>query len=163
MRILLFGLVALMGLAVCGTAVAQTPQPTIPGYMLNGVFTPCGSAGCGSGGGGGSTTPIAPNATTSLSTSKVLKASAGNLYSWSVTSSTPAGFVLILDLAADPGNGASVTPKYCYPLAANSYNSGTFAGGPPGAFANGVTIVFSTTGCFTETQSATAFITGQAF
>lgn len=92
--------------------------------------------------------------------SHVIKASAGNLYGFSVTSGATPGYALVLNATSDPGNGAA-TPIKCYALPASSTLAVSF-GNIPGVFSTGIVIVFSTTGCFTETQSATAFISGDA-
>lgn len=103
------------------------------------------------------TTGVAPSAVTVASSSRVLKASAGNLYGFNVTSGASAGYVLVYNLAAPPADG-TVTPVKTYVIAANaslevSYN-------PPRRFSTGCVVVFSTTGPFTQTLSATAFISG---
>jgi hypothetical protein len=103
-----------------------------------------------------------PNATGAATTSLVLATSGKKLFSWQVQAGASAGYVLIYDLPADPGNGTGMAPKKCYAIAANSFLSSGMAGGPALQFANGIVIVFSTTGCFTETQSSTAFISGEA-
>lgn len=101
---------------------------------------------------------IAPAATTALATSKVLKAGAGNVYNFAVTTTSASGYALLLDLGADPGNGA-VTPKLCVPVSGNATVGVAYTPAPAAMAAGGV-VVFSTTGCFTETQSATAYISG---
>jgi hypothetical protein len=111
---------------------------------------------------GSSSNALAPTALGSAGTSLVLKAKSGILNSWEVQAGASAGFALIIDEASDSGNGA-VTPVKCYALAANSWISSGAVGGPPLRFFNGITVVFSTTGCFTETQSSTAFISGEAY
>lgn len=110
---------------------------------------PCSNANCGTTGA----------VTSAVASSLVLKASAGNLYSVNVVTGASAGFVMFFNATSAPGDGA-VTPVYCMPIAANSgFN---MANTPiPANFTTGITIVFSTTGCFTKTASATAFIAGQ--
>lgn len=100
-----------------------------------------------------------PSAGSAVATSRVLKPSSGLLFGFNVTSGASAGYVLLLDAAADPGNGA-VTPKKCFVLGANTSMT-AFWDAVPIAFTNGIVVIFSTTGCFTETQSATAFISGE--
>lgn len=102
---------------------------------------------------------IAPNATAALASSLIAKAAPGNLYGFNVVSTTPAGYVMIFDSATVPADGA-VTPKKCYPLAANTgieldYNV-------PLKMANGIVLVFSSTGPYNKTASATAFIEADA-
>jgi hypothetical protein len=103
---------------------------------------------------------IAPVVTGSAAANLVLKAGAGNLYSFQVTSGASAGFVLVFDATSAPADGA-VTPKKCYQLAANGTLGASWIPGPPLNFATGITVSFSTTGCFTKTASATAFISGE--
>lgn len=97
--------------------------------------------------------------TSTVDGSLILKTSAGYLQGFSVTSGAAAGYVLIFDSATVPSNG-TVTPKFCYNLPATSTTGATWV--PYSMpFTNGLVIVFSTTGCFTKTISATAFISGQ--
>ena len=51
---------------------------------------------------------------------------------------------------------ALVTPIECVVAPANNTISITFHG-PPDIYSNGIVAVFSSTGCFTKTSSATAF------
>lgn len=107
---------------------------------------------------------VTPAANTAVSTSQVIKASAGNLYSLNVsadsTLSGAAWWVMIHNAAAAPAAGA-VTPLKCYALA-----SGTtmlaLAFNTPVRFGTGISVTVSTTGCFTQTDSAHAFISGDA-
>ena len=109
----------------------------------------------------GPTTGIAPIATSAAASALVVKSSPGNLYGFSVTSGASAGFVLVFNATAAPADGA-VTPAACYAIAANSSLSVSWQPGPPLWLDTGITLVFSTTGCFTKTASATAFISAQA-
>lgn len=123
----------------------------------------------GGGGGGavtitsGNLTAATPATTAALGSSQVVKASAGTLYSFNVsadpTLAAAPWWVLIFNATAAPSNGA-VTPAKCYaePAGATSA-SGAFAAGGV-AFSTGITIVASSTGCFTQTLSAHAFISG---
>lgn len=112
-----------------------------------------------------STIPLSPNGqgtqTTQVVTSAVASSisSGGGIYleGFSVTSGASAGYVLVFNTAGAPVDGA-VTPKQCYVLAANSTLDKVFYPRPFNMTAVGVTIVFSTTGCFTKTASATAFM-----
>lgn len=117
-----------------------------------------GSLAVTGGGGGGGTTPVAPLATTAVASSLVLKASSGNLSGIQATSGATAGFLLVFNATSAPADGA-VTPIKCFVLPANSTVGATFD--PPALLATGVTAVFSSTGCFTKTASATAYISGQ--
>jgi hypothetical protein len=101
--------------------------------------------------------------TTALAASKVILASAGSLYSFEVfadsTLYASEWWIMIFDAASDPGGGA-VTPAKCYDMPAQT--RGFSAAFPnPVAFATGIVISVSTTGCFTETNSTHAqFISG---
>lgn len=107
---------------------------------------------------------LTPITTAALASNSVTKASAGNLYSFQVsadsTLSGAAWWLMIFDAISLPVNG-SVTPKKCY-----AYPSGTtsaaYGWNTPIAFATGITIGVSTTGCFTLTASIHAFISGDA-
>lgn len=102
--------------------------------------------------------------TNALATAKVLKASAGVLYTLDVQADSTlyaaVWYVLVFDATSDPGNGA-VTPAKCYAVPAGqaSFTAGWPSNGV--AMATGITAVVSTTGCFNETQSAHAFIGGE--
>ena len=101
---------------------------------------------------------ITPVVSSAAEGSHVLKASAGNLYGLSATSGASAGYVMVFNATSAPADGA-VTPIFCYSIPATS-SLGSDYSGAPAVFATGITIVFSTTGCFTKTISATAFFAG---
>lgn len=82
--------------------------------------------------------------------------SPGYLQGVNVTSGASAGYVLVFDSTTVPADGA-VTPARCVPLAANTGIELNWRASPI-MFRNGMVVVFSTTGCFTKTASATAFI-----
>ena len=83
------------------------------------------------------------------------------LYSMTVTIGATSGYLLIFDAATAPADGA-VTPKYCYPVTSSGTNGSASATWLNGAlFTTGVVAVFSTTGCFSKTGSATAFFSAQ--
>lgn len=103
---------------------------------------------------------ITPVVSTAAEGSRVIKASAGNLYSVDVTAGATSGYVMLFNATSAPADGA-VTPLYCWPLGANQSMARSF-NSPPAVFSTGITAVFSTTGCFTKTASATAFISGAA-
>lgn len=117
----------------------------------------------------GTPTAAASSALTSttsaaLAANAVIKASAGNLYSFQVsadaTLSGAAWWIMIYNAAAAPADGA-VTPLKCYAMATNTaVFSAAFS--TPIAFSTGITIGVSTTGCFTKTASTHAFISGDA-
>ncbi len=97
--------------------------------------------------------------TTTASASLVVKASAGNLYGYSITSGASAGYLMIFDATTAPADG-TVTPKIVRVIAANT----TIETDRDISirFTTGITMVFSTTGPFTKTASATAFLAGDA-
>lgn len=104
--------------------------------------------------------PIVSVQTAAAASSIIIKAAPGVLNGFSATSSSAAGYVLIYDSATVPSNG-SVTPKFCYYVASDP---GTVAASwlsYPVPFVNGIVIAFSTTGCFSQTLSTTAFISAQ--
>lgn len=86
----------------------------------------------------------------------VIKASPAAFYDAYVTTGATGGYLLIINSATDPGNGA-VTPIHCVQAPANVTVGYSVDGMPAEKFSTGVVVVFSTTGCFTETKSATAF------
>jgi hypothetical protein len=88
-----------------------------------------------------------------------LKGSAGNLYGVSVTTGTISGFLMTFNATSAPSDGA-VTPIACVVAPANATTSLTFSGRPPSYYSIGIVVVFSSTGCFTKTASATAFFAG---
>jgi hypothetical protein len=112
-----------------------------------------------SGGGGG--TAATHGQCASLCANLVVKASAGTLFTFNVsadsTLSSAAWWIMIYDATSAPGDG-SVTPAKCYalPSGATSLNGAFTSGGE--AYATGVVIGVSTTGCFTKTASTHAFI-----
>lgn len=88
----------------------------------------------------------------------VLKAGTAVLAGMNVTTGASAGYVMVFDAATVPADGA-VTPLRCLPVAANTGIDINLRGSPL-KFDLGAVVVFSTTGCYTKTASATAFIAG---
>lgn len=109
----------------------------------------------------GGAVPIAPSSTAVAASGLVLKAGPGLFFGGSAVS-TATGYLLLYDAVALPSNG-TVTPKECVPMPTAGV-AGTISAGPGTALSmsTGIVLAFSTTGCFTQTASATAFITGQA-
>lgn len=98
--------------------------------------------------------------TASLATSKVIKASAGNLYGLNCAATTVAGMFLLHNSATAPAAGA-VTPIKVYPVGIGQAIDVTFD--PPIRCGTGISITFTTAATpFTQTDSATAFISGDA-
>lgn len=100
---------------------------------------------------------IAPTATTVAASSLTLKSSAGNHYSFNGLG-TIAGYFMLFDAPTPPADG-TVTPKKVYAVAAGASLDVEFT--PPLRMATGGTWVFSITGPFTKTASATAFMSGE--
>lgn len=99
---------------------------------------------------------ITPGSSSALESSHVLKASAGNLYSLYVATTTAAGWLMTFNATSAPADGA-VTPVEAIQIPANSAAAISFDGAPPDYYSTGIVAVFSTTGPFTKTASATAF------
>lgn len=70
------------------------------------------------------------------------------------------GFVMTFDAVSAPSNGA-VTPRECIYMAGPNTMAVDF-GDTTEPYVTGLTAVFSTTGCFTQTLSATAFFKARA-
>ena len=104
-----------------------------------------------------SASAITPVVSASAESNHVLKGSAGNLYGVAVTP-TVAGYLMVFNATSAPADGA-VTPTECVAVPANATVSLTFSVIPE-AYSTGITAVFSSTGCFTKTASATAFFKG---
>lgn len=96
------------------------------------------------------------NQATTVAAASLSVGSPGYLQGVNVTSGASAGYVLVFDSATVPADG-TVTPARCMPLAANTGLELNWRSSPL-SFRNGMIVVFSTTGCFTKTASATAFI-----
>lgn len=92
-------------------------------------------------------------------TAPVLKAPCF-LRSLYVTSGAVAGYLMTFNAVSAPIDGA-VTPTECVIAPANSTVSIDF-GETTEQYTTGLTAVFSTTGCFTKTGSATAFFKSRA-
>jgi hypothetical protein len=74
------------------------------------------------------------------------------------TLSAAAWWIMIYDATAAPSDGA-VTPKKCYAIASGTTSFAAAFQTPP-IFTTGIVIGVSTTGCFSKTASAHAFISG---
>lgn len=103
---------------------------------------------------------ITPIESTAAESNHILKGSAGTLYSLYVTTGATAGFIMTFNATTAPADGA-VTPVECAVAPANTSTSISFGSGPPDSYSTGITAVFSSTGCFTKTASATAFFKGR--
>jgi hypothetical protein len=101
---------------------------------------------------------LAPVVTSVAASSLVLKSSGGNLMSLAVCATTVSGYLMLFDATSAPADG-TVTPKWVQNVYANAGGTWSWQNGL--VFATGIVAVFSTTGPFTKTASATAFIEGQ--
>ncbi len=99
-------------------------------------------------------TSVTPVKSVAAESSHVLKSSPGDLLSITATNATTSGYLMLFDATSAPADGA-VTPVYCTTTPA----SGTWP--VPAKFSVGIVAVFSTTGCFTKTASATAMFSAQ--
>lgn len=102
-------------------------------------------------------TGTAINATSVASSGVVFKVTPGTLFGVNVTAAATAGYVMIFNSTTIPADG-TVTPSRCIPLAANTGLELNYRPIPI-YFGTGIAVAFSSTGCFTKTASATAFIT----
>lgn len=76
-----------------------------------------------------------------------------------VTTGASAGYLMTFNAVSAPADGA-VTPRECVAVPANNTIALDF-GETAEPYVTGLTAVFSTTGCFTKTGSATAFFKGR--
>ena len=143
--------------ATCGSGVTYTAGYPYP-ITQNTAGQQCGS----STGGGGGASAASKGQTGALATSLTLKSAAGTLYSFNAVADSTlnaAAWYLIIEDATSWGTGAQTPAKCYYVPAGQSTFGGTFASNGV-AFATGITVGVSTTGCFTVTSSAHAFISG---
>ncbi len=100
---------------------------------------------------------MASTPSTAAESDHVLKAGAGNLYGLTITVGATSGYLMLFNATSAPVDGA-VMPAYCDPVISNGTNGGSAVSWNnfPLVFSTGITAVFSTTGCFTKTASATA-------
>jgi hypothetical protein len=99
---------------------------------------------------------ITPAASSALEAGHVLKAGPGNLYSLYVMTTSVAGFLMTFNATSIPADGA-VRPVECIQISAESAAAISFDGAPPDYYSTGIVAVFSSTGPFAKTASATAF------
>lgn len=104
------------------------------------------------------TSGVVPVVSAVLENSHVLKAGAGVFLGGHITTTTVGGYLMLFDSTTAPGDGA-VTPIGCWVVSANST---AVVGANPGiSVLTGAVVVFSTTGPFTKTASATAYFSMQ--
>ena len=148
---------AILLVAPASAMAAGTADPTISGYWTmvpqpNCPLGPCFVSYLA---------PITPSVAGSAATSLVAKSSPGALTdAYFVCSATC--YLLIYNATSDPGNGsttagtASGNLQDCIgPSTGQTIN---YLGNAPEAFSVGITLVISSTGCGTETQSNVGFI-----
>lgn len=106
---------------------------------------------------------IAPVVSSALESNHVIKAGSGTLISAYVTTGAVAGYLLVSDSTTAPSaGGAAIAPIACVYAPANATTSIGGQGGPAIIASTGITLVFSTSGCLTNTASNTVFLSGQA-
>jgi hypothetical protein len=102
--------------------------------------------------------------TAALASSLVAKASAGVLGGYQVsadsTLSAAAWWVVVLDATSFPSNGA-ITPAECAAVPSGTTSYSVNEPVPGITMATGIVVGVSTTGCFTLTSSAHAFISAK--
>lgn len=104
---------------------------------------------------------ITPVVSAALESNHVIKNAAGNFISGYVTTGAVAGWLLLANSAAAPtAGGAAIAPLACVIAPVNSTTSITPP--VPMIFSTGITMVFSTSGCLTNTASTTVFFSGLA-
>jgi len=108
-----------------------------------------------------SATSAAPVVSGATEATHVMKVSAGSLLSLTTSIGAVSGWLMIFDATSAPADGA-VTPKFCRYIKSDATGGATsLAWVNPLTFATGISVAFSSTGCFTKTASATAFFSGQ--
>lgn len=106
---------------------------------------------------------ITPVVSSALESNHVIKAGAGVLISGYVTTGAVQGWLLVANSTTAPtAGGAAIAPIACVYAPANATTSIGGQGGPSIIASTGITLVFSTSGCLTNTASSTAFFSGQA-
>ena len=104
------------------------------------------------------TVSLPSTSTSSAASSIVLKSAPGSLVTLDVVAGAVAGYIMLFDATAAPADGA-VSPKWVFAMAAGGALTEDWTN--PLSFATGIVAVFSSTGPFIKTASATAFMAGQ--
>jgi|GEM_PF-2063984 hypothetical protein len=107
--------------------------------------------------------PIYPISSTSAESGRILSSVGASIASLSVVIGASSGYVMLFDAISIPADGA-VTPKWCQYVVSDGTSGNLvqqWAPGPPLQFANGIVVVFSTSGPFTKMASATAAFSAQ--
>lgn len=116
-------------------------------------------AGSAPGGASDSTAvALASVSTPAAASNLVLRAAPCNFYGAQVCTAAVAGYLMLFDAIAAPPDG-TVTPKKVWAVAANTAIELDYV--PPIRMSTGAVLVFSSTGQFTKTASATAFMSGE--
>lgn len=148
---------ALGAMANYGTSPGAILVPGVNAFVTNTVAVTSAPSSA-------STSGLTPVSSSALAANTVIKASAGNLYSFEVsadsTLSAAAWWIMIYNATSAPGDGA-VTPLKCYAMPSGT-TAFSAAFPTPIALSTGGVIGVSTTGCFTKTASTHAFISGDA-
>lgn len=111
-----------------------------------------------------STAAIAPLSSSAAEASHILCAGPCNVYDVSATTGAVAGFLILWNATSAPANGAIAGGgganqwTNCIQVPANGSVS-LFEGNIPASFSTGAVILYSTTGCYNYTASATASFT----
>ena len=101
---------------------------------------------------------MVPVATAAAASSLVIKATPGQLLHITLVTGAASGYLMLFDAAAAPADGA-VTPIWSAGvIAALTPYTWQANAGPGIRFNTGIVAVFSSTGPFTKTASATAYI-----
>lgn len=108
-----------------------------------------------------STVGIVPTVSSSAGSSLVVCSAPCNSWSAYVTTGAVSGYLLGINATSTPVDGA-VTPLDCIIAPANQTVGFSNHPSPADRYSVGLTLVFSTTGCFTKTASATAFFKAKA-
>jgi hypothetical protein len=136
----IYVMASLIGIATAANYPPSTkPQNSQPSFLVDPTT---GAATFGSG------------SSAAAENGHILKASAGSLYNVYSTASTTAGYLMVFNSATVPADGA-VTPIECIQVAASQ--TGRIDYQVPEIFTTGISVAFSTTGCFTKTGSPAFF------
>lgn len=96
---------------------------------------------------------LMPGSSPSWESSRIIKASGGNLYNLNIVTGAVPGFLMTFDATSVPDDGP-VNPIECVPVAANSFAAIRTDGMPPDHYSDGIVVVFSVTGPFTKTTTS---------
>ncbi|MFA5898356.1 MAG: hypothetical protein WC829_04505 [Hyphomicrobium sp.] len=134
-----------------GTAAVQAVSITNPTGAEYGTGTPLPVLV--------SSTPVTPVSTPIAAGTLTLQTDPCTFYGANITTVATAGYLMLFDAIAAPADG-TVTPVKVWIVAANSTLEVGYTTGL--AMAIGATLVFSSTGPFSKTVSASVFMSGEA-